>query len=90
MVMGNPPPPQIPLFVVGYSGWKNIETLKKKLAEEPTVSGILVIDQGLFVSQDPYGLGATGPIALWGLIVVLHHVVSGLKAASIDVVSYAR
>jgi hypothetical protein len=63
----------IPFFVVGYSGWKNIETLKSKL-EPGLVEGILVIDSQLFASTDGF-LGATAagtPASLWALICAVH------------------
>jgi hypothetical protein len=63
----------IPFFVVGYTGWKNIETLKSKL-QPGFVDGILVIDNLQFASTERFmGITADGtPAALWGLICAIH------------------
>lgn len=65
--------PHIPFFVVGYTGWKNVETLKSKLQPE-LIEGILVIDSLHFASTDNFlGVTASGtPAALWGLICAIH------------------
>ncbi|MGE6699098.1 DUF6602 domain-containing protein [Hyphomonas sp. NPDC076900] len=90
MVMGDTPTPTIPLFVAGYTGWNNIETVKRKLEENPDIAGILVIDAGLFVSSQQYkGVSVRGPWALWALIVVLHSITNSLQAASTSPVDYA-
>lgn len=87
MVMGQSPSTNIPLFVVGYTGWATLDTLKNKLTEFPQVAGILIIDKGLFVSSG--GMTATGPLALWALIISLHDIASGLKAAGPNLAAYA-
>jgi hypothetical protein len=46
---GGQPPTRIPLFAVGYTGWKSLETLEEKMQDGP-IDGILVINPGLFVS----------------------------------------
>jgi hypothetical protein len=46
---GGQPPTRIPLFAVGYTGWKSLATLVQKV-EDGLVDGILVIDAGLFAS----------------------------------------
>jgi hypothetical protein len=46
---GGQPPTRIPLFAVGYTGWKNLDTLAEKV-EDGMVDGILVIGAGLFAS----------------------------------------
>ncbi len=82
---GAPPLDRVPLFAVGYVGWKNLETLNQHLAEGP-VDGILVIDPGLFVaSQDFCGMQVTGPWALWGLISCIHQTTSVLSSRSTGV-----
>jgi hypothetical protein len=55
------PEETIPLFVVGYTGWSKVETLEKHLAENPEVTGILIIEPSLFVANR---FNATGPLAL--------------------------
>ena len=69
MFIGQQATPEIPLFVVGYTGWNQIQTLQTNLETVPNIHGILVINQGLFVSSPQFGsITATGPWALWGLI----------------------
>jgi hypothetical protein len=70
MSVGFEPPERIPLFAVGYTGWKKLETLQEKLTDGP-VEGILVVDSGLFASPKGRGVLAKGPWALWGLIASL-------------------
>lgn len=88
MIMGQGISPQIPLFVVGYTGWRNLTTLQKNLAACPNIVGALVIDAGLYSSN--LGTGAQGPLALWGLINDLHVVTNSLQSASTDPSAYAR
>ena len=66
-------PQHIPFFVVGFTGWKGIDTLKSKL-RPGFIEGVLVVDSLLFASTDPYlGITAAGtPAALWGLICAIH------------------
>ncbi|MEL6947668.1 MAG: DUF6602 domain-containing protein [Pseudomonadota bacterium] len=92
MVMGGfPPQEQIPLFVVGYTGWSKIETLQSKLAQQPHVSRILIVENQLFATQHHLGgLAATGPYALWGLITSLHLIANSLQAASTNPFEYIQ
>lgn len=90
MVMGVSPQLQIPLFVIGYKGWTDIETLKRQLNAHPEIAGILIIDPGLFASAKTFGgMLATGPWALWGLIGCIHLITNGLQAASTNPFDYA-
>ena len=92
MVMGGfAPGERIPLFVTGYTGWKNVESVKEALEQAPDIAGILVVDSGIFVSSAAYGsMTATGPWALWGLISILHLVTNALQAASTNPFAYAQ
>ena len=66
--MGPPPGSRIPLFVVGYTGWAQMETVKEHLSNGP-IDGILIIQTGIFINADTFGsIVGTGPWALWGLI----------------------
>lgn len=68
-----PPSPRIPIFAVGYKGWKTMEKVKEK-ANSGIVDGVLVIEEGLFSTSNEYhnGMFAQGAISLWGLISALH------------------
>lgn len=82
--------PKIPLFVVGYTGWSQLETIQKHLYDSEEISGVLVIDIGIFVSNRQFGLlNANGPWALWGLISCLHNATGSLKAVHTDLDRYA-
>ncbi len=84
------PADKIPVFVVGYTGWKNLATVEKKVNQNPDIAGVLVIDKGIFVSSDQYqGIIATGPWALWGLISALHQITNSLQAATTRPLIYA-
>jgi hypothetical protein len=84
----------IPVFAVGYKGWATLETLKRRFGKEALVNGILVIEGGLFatnqvpsyrrpgfdVSRGVYQVNAIeGPMALWGLFCTLQQVIHGLS-----------
>ena len=80
----------IPLFVVGYTGWKSIEPLESNLNNAAEISGILIIDEGLFVASPEFdGLHGIGSWSLWGLICCLHLATQSLKAASTNPIAYA-
>lgn len=87
MIMGRKQENSIPLFAVGYTGWKNIETLKTNLISCPDIFGSLVIDAGLYASRR--GIIAQGPWALWGLIADLHLMTNSLQSASTEPMKYA-
>jgi hypothetical protein len=90
MTMGYSPKPGIPLFVVGYSGWSNLETLQSHLVEHPEVAGILIVDTGLFAAGKEFGNPhATEPWALWGLIGLIHGITNGIQATSTRPFNYA-
>ena len=89
MMMG-PDFPKIPLFVASYTGWNQLQTVKQHLSNTPEISGILVIDPGIFVSSVQLGsVEATGPWALWGLIACLHQATGFLKAVSTNPLEYS-
>lgn len=91
IVIGPEPTKDIPLFVVGYTGWNQIQTLKKHINDAPNIDGILLINEGLFLSSPRFGgIQATGDWALWGLISCIHQAVSTLKASSNSPLDYGR
>lgn len=76
IISGFQPPTQIPLFAVGFTGWKTSQPIQQRL-NEGDVEGILVIDAGLFASVPLFqGITASGVWSLWGLIACLHQVTS--------------
>jgi hypothetical protein len=90
LMMGQQVTTEIPFFVVGYTGWNQIQTLQANLATVPNIHGILVINQGLFVSSPQFGsMTATGAWALWGLISCLHTAMSTMKITSFTPLTYA-
>jgi hypothetical protein len=90
MIMGSPPADEIPLFIAAYTGWKNRETIQEKLDSQPNISGILVIETGMFLSSSKFGgMFATGPLALWALICCLHNTTNSLQSASTNPINYA-
>ncbi len=82
-------PDYIPLFVVGYRGWKTLRTLKKRLRQK-TVDGILVIEHQLFAYSSAYlgSVTADQEQALGAFVATLHRVASTLKVADPDVYPY--
>lgn len=85
MSMGQEPSLSLPTYVVGYTGWKKIETLQAKLAECPAIAGILIIEDGLFCAKDMHG---AGPPGLWAFICHLFREVSALQGAVSDPLRY--
>ncbi len=82
---GMEPPKQIPLFAVGYTGWKGIETVRERL-NEGIVDGILVVDSALFASAPLFQEETeSGDFALWGLIACLHQVTSVISSLTNNV-----
>jgi len=84
---GPRPNANIPLFVVGYTGWSSLASLEAKLHSHKEVEGILVIDQGIFMSRNG-PIKATGPLALWGLITALSQYTSHLMSAQVNLSAY--
>lgn len=86
-----PPSEQVPLFAVGYTGWRQLETVRQKAASG-TVDGILIIDSGLFSTRPdfPDGVFAEGSLSLWGLISALHYCTSSIVANGFSPIEYIR
>jgi hypothetical protein len=81
--MGQPPSQRIPLYAVGYTGWKTLDTVASHL--DADVDGILVIDSNLFAGSL---CQATGDLSLWALVSSIHQDVSSLKATSANPIGY--
>lgn len=77
---GQEPQKRIPLFAVGYTGWRNQQTPNVKLSEGE-VDAILVIDQGIFVGKGKFESATDpGPWSLWGFIRCLHKATNTLNS----------
>ena len=85
MSMGQGPSLSVPTYVVGYTGWKKLETLQAKLAECPAIAGILIIEDGLFCAN---GMRGHGPRGVWGFICHLFQGISALQGAVSDPLRY--
>ncbi len=84
------PSKSIPIFAVGYTGWKDIKTVREK-SNLGVVDGILVIDKGLFSTRNdfPNGLWINdGPRSLWGLISCLHLCTNAILVNSFSPIKY--
>lgn len=89
--------PRIPLFVVGYGGWKNFETVRQHVDLAKGINGVLVIEYGHFFGKYPYvnekdepqapftRQAAGSPIALWELITCVHYAASMVTSATKNV-----
>lgn len=87
-----PPMANIPIFAVGYTGWKKLETIIEK-ANSGVVDGVLVIDEGLFSTRKdfPNGLWVNdGPRSLWALISCLHMVTNSIVVNSFSPINYIQ
>lgn len=86
-----PPTKQIPIFAVGYTGWKDLETVKRK-ANEGIVDGLLVVDRGLFSTRNdfPNGMFAEGSASLWGLVSSLHFAALSVALNSMSPIEYVQ
>ena len=85
MSMGKGPEQRIPLYAVGFDGWKKMATLEERIKDAP-IAGILVIRQGLFYAP---GVNSTSSWSLWGLIGCLHADLTSLKDISANPFAYA-
>lgn len=80
MIMGSVPEENIPLFAVGYTGWKTIESLNDHVKSCEGLCGALIIESELYVSK--VSGNKSGPFALWSLICDLHKITNSLSSAS--------
>jgi len=76
-----PPPPQIPLFAVGYKGWANSKTAHENMAatnnDGQTISGILQIDPCFFVGAGKFeDLSCNGAPGLYGFLLSIESLTS--------------
>jgi len=98
-----PPSENIPYFVVGYTGWKKIETVQKK-CQEGDVDAILIIDENLFCTKPDFfpkdkftpdgkwnigGFYFKDERALWGLVCCIHYATISIMVNSFSPLLYA-
>lgn len=70
--LASEPGERIPVFAVGFNGWKTREKLQEKL-KGSHVDGILVLDSMLFESGEPYFRTSSGVWSLMALLEVIEH-----------------
>jgi hypothetical protein len=73
-------PEDVPLFAVGYRGWQSLEAVREHVIALD-LDGILVVDPGLYVSNERFGtrLELRGPESLWGLVASVHHAMNCIR-----------
>jgi hypothetical protein len=83
--VGRAPPTKIPMFVVGYEGWQNAETVQRRLVEintrEILVAGILQLSPCYYVTSLDYPHGYLDERGLFGLFLSIEQLTSSLLAS---------
>lgn len=85
-------PERIPLFIIAYQGWNQLETLQSKINEKG-IDGILVLQPlPLFAGclYDDSPTTATDENALWAFICALHFRATQILDATCDLFAYGR
>ncbi len=88
--IGDFPLDQVPVFAVGYYGFKSIEAVKERLARTPDPSrpeGVLVLEPGVFVGPR---IQATASWALHGLIEHITNICTRLISTVANLIGHAR
>lgn len=90
---GPKPDRTIPLFAVGFKGWKHsesaLEALQKVPADAGALSGILMLDSGVYVSRGVYETHANaGPEAIFGFLLSLEQLTSTMLVAKPNLAAY--
>ena len=91
VVVGSDVLPSIPIFAVGYEGWKTIETAQENLAASD-LSAVLIIESGIFVAKNEFfgGVKAARAAGVWAFIASMNEAMSYVKAADPSLLSYCR
>ena len=81
----------IPVFAVGYKGWKSIDTAVERLLESD-LSGVLMLENGIFIAKPEFfgGIKANGAYGMWTFIAVLHEAMSHIKMADPSLLAYCK
>ncbi|BEO41892.1 DUF6602 domain-containing protein [Serratia ureilytica] len=81
---------KVPYFIVGYTGWSDINTLSRKIKESSDiVSGVLQLDNGFFVSGGMFKeVLANGPLCLLAFINCIYESYGFIKSPSVNLLSY--
>jgi hypothetical protein len=78
----------IPFFVVGYTGWRKLETLKAHLTEGE-VDGVLVLDSALHAGTPKFPAQFVERAwSLWALIMNIQHATQAVAGAQIRMAAY--
>jgi hypothetical protein len=79
----------IPYFVVGYTGWRKLDTLKARLAEAPEVDGILVLDSSIHAGTPKFPAQFVERAwSLWALMMNIQQATQAVAAAQIRMAAY--
>lgn len=84
---------RIPLYAVGYTGWKTFKPVKTRVSVKNGINGVLVIDEGHFFGSYKFGDHKNCPqlcerraegtaMALWEFITCIHHAGSMITSAT--------
>ncbi len=80
----------IPIFAVGYTGWRNLETLTARVRSSE-VNAALILDSGHFATGETFGnKSATGAEGFWEFISCMNRAVQELSKAEFDLSLYFR
>ena len=78
----------IPFFVVGYTGWRKLDTLKAQLSEG-NVDGILVLDTALHAGTPKFPAQFVERAwSLWALIMNIQHATQAIAGAQPRMAAY--
>jgi hypothetical protein len=92
LTIGENPSERVPLFAVGFEGWKQQEVLKEKVTTG-VVDGALIIESGDFYGGTPEAIGgmkifASGGLGLFALALVLQQLASSVSGGRFDMLAY--
>ena len=84
------PPNHVPLFAVGYRGWKTVEKVDEKL-KEGKIDGVLVIESEIYRSGPLFrGHNMKGSKAMGGLLVSIEQLTSSMIGGKPPYLKYVK